>query len=119
MSLSLHTSTFCNDFLGFQEALKKMRDIDDKIIYALNTSLPTESFKGQVNAEKKCRELYDKLSEGHKERDQAIRSCIQVSADKLKLLREQRENAFDYDIDKKFKMEQRKVNDKCVKKCSI
>ena len=29
----------------FQRTLKKLRDIDDKIIYALNLSTPTKSFQ--------------------------------------------------------------------------
>lgn len=88
-----------------------MRDIDDKIIYALNTSLPTESFKGQVDREKTCHDLYGKLQSGHKEREEAIRKCIMVSAESLKSLREQRESQpDDTDIHKKFKSEQRKVN---------
>ncbi|TMW47031.1 hypothetical protein DOY81_007891 [Sarcophaga bullata] len=100
----------CQDFLGFQEALKKMRDIDDKIIYALNSSLPTESFKGQVDSEKTCKDLYAKLQTGHKEREEAIRSCIMVSAESLKTLRQQREiQPDDIDVDKKFKSEQRKL----------
>lgn len=41
-----------------------MRDVDDKIIYALN-ALPTESFKGQVNSESTCRDLYTKLQQSH------------------------------------------------------
>lgn len=50
-----------------QEALKKMRDVDDKIIYALN-ALPTESFKGQINSESTCRDLYAKLQQSHSSR---------------------------------------------------
>lgn len=42
-----------------QEQLKAMRSIDDKIIYALNTSVPTKSFKGQINATDTCRSLYE------------------------------------------------------------
>ncbi|XP_013116181.1 protein MIX23 [Stomoxys calcitrans] len=100
----------CHDFLGFQDALKKMRDIDDKIIYALNTSLPTESFKGQVDSEQTCRDLYGKLRVGHKQREEAIRNCIMVSAESLKELREKREaQPDDMDLNKKFKSEQRKL----------
>ena len=35
----------CEDIFLFQRTLKKMRDIDDKIIYALNMATPTQSFK--------------------------------------------------------------------------
>ena len=37
--------TQCEDFMLFQKALKKLREIDDKIIYALNQSTPTASFQ--------------------------------------------------------------------------
>ena len=44
-----------------QEALKVLRLIDDKIIYKLNKSIPTDSFAGQINAEQKCQELYNEV----------------------------------------------------------
>lgn len=85
--------------------------MDDKIIYALNTSLPTESFKGQVDREKTCKDLYGRLHEGHKQREEAIRSCIMMRAETLKSLREKREaQPDDMEVDKKFKSEQRKVS---------
>ncbi|XP_064545275.1 protein MIX23 [Drosophila montana] len=99
----------CFDFLGFQEALKKMRDVDDKIIYALN-ALPTESFKGQVNSESTCRDLYSKLQQSHLTRQTNIRNCITLSATTLKKLREKREaQPNDVDTDSQFKAEQRKL----------
>ncbi|XP_017021210.1 protein MIX23 [Drosophila kikkawai] len=102
-------ATLCLDFLGFQEALKKMRDVDDKIIYALN-ALPTDSFKGQVNSESTCRDLYAKLQQSHQSRQDSIRSCITLSATNLKQLRESREaHPDDVDTDSKFKAEQRKL----------
>ena len=38
-----------------------MRALDDRIIYKLNTTVPTRSFAGQVSAEERCRELYDQV----------------------------------------------------------
>jgi hypothetical protein len=35
--------------------------IDDKIVYALNNSIPTVSFKGQINAAEKCQELHKQV----------------------------------------------------------
>ncbi|EDW73346.1 uncharacterized protein Dwil_GK17498 [Drosophila willistoni] len=99
----------CLDFLGFQEALKKMRDVDDKIIYSLN-ALPTESFKGQVNSEGTCRDLYAKLQQSHSSRQENIRSCITLSANTLKNLAERRKaQPDDIEADSKFKAEQRKL----------
>ena len=44
-----------------QESLAQMRAIDDKIIYKLNTSIPTQSFSGQVSAATQCKQLYDEV----------------------------------------------------------
>lgn len=88
-----------------------MRDLDDKIIYALNTSIPTQSFKGQVNAEATCRDLYTKLQDSHKDREAAIKKCILVTAEGVKQIKEQRDaNRDDMMLDKKFKAEQRKAS---------
>lgn len=84
-----------------------MRDIDDKIIYALN-SIPTESFKNQVSSENTCKELYSDLIKGHGERDEAIKQCILYSANKLKTLKEKRVEG-DHQADREFKAEQRKL----------
>ena len=37
------------------------RKVDDGIIYRLNTSIPTTSFKGEVSAADKCKELYEEV----------------------------------------------------------
>ncbi|CAD7003357.1 unnamed protein product [Ceratitis capitata] len=100
----------CEDFLEFQESIKKLRAVDDNIIYTLNTSLPTESFKGQVNCEKVCTNLFNQLKEVHRKRENKINDCILISAESLKQLRELRDNSpDDVEIDKKFKSEQRKL----------
>ena len=48
-------------FFRFQESLKSLRLVDDKIIYKLNVSVPTESFKHEIDAEEKCRTLYQQV----------------------------------------------------------
>lgn len=88
-----------------------MREVDDKIIYALNSSIPTESFKGTVDGTSKCKELYNQLQISYKARDSAIRNCIMMSADEIKKLKDVRENSTDdIVVNKKFKSEQRKVS---------
>ena len=47
---------------NFQSALKEMRLIDDKIVYAINQSIPTASFKEQSNAKENCKELHETVS---------------------------------------------------------
>ena len=54
-----HTSPSCNIVL--QEALQQMRAVDDRIIYKLNTSVPTISFADQVSASDECKHLYEQV----------------------------------------------------------
>ena len=45
----------------FQESLKRMRLIDDRIVNALNTTIPTQTFAGQVDVTKECKRLYEEV----------------------------------------------------------
>lgn len=45
-----------------QEVLKVMRTIDDRIVHSLNTTVPTVSFSGKVDATQKCKQLYESVS---------------------------------------------------------
>lgn len=73
----------CQDFLMFQSALRNMRLLDDKIIYALNTSIPTTSFKDKVNASEQCQVLRDKVKNTHELRGTALKTCISHYQDKV------------------------------------
>lgn len=87
-----------------------MRKVDDKIIYTLNTSIPTESFKGQLDPVLKCKELHNDLENAYIERTSAIKNCISQSADFVKKLKAETElNEGDVQLNKQFKAEQRKV----------
>lgn len=44
-----------------QEVLKVMRTIDDRIVHALNTTVPTVSFSGKVDATQTCKQLYESV----------------------------------------------------------
>lgn len=87
-----------------------MREVDDKIIYALNSSIPTESFKGQKSATEQCKDLYDQINVAHKQRKDAINECIVITSDNVRVLQKKRdENMDDNNLHKDFKNEQRKV----------
>lgn len=89
-----------------------MRNLDDKIIYALNISLPTESIKARTSSdpEKNCHELYDTLKRGYVDRNRVIQECIQLTAEKVRKLKSEREQDMNnIALEKKFKSEQRKV----------
>lgn len=88
-----------------------MRDVDDKIVYALNTSIPTESFKGQLNASTKCTELFGSLSSVHDSRNKIIKNCIATTANRVKELKVKKDDSpDDISVYKDFKSEQRKVS---------
>ncbi|KAG5328211.1 CCD58 protein, partial [Acromyrmex heyeri] len=75
----------------FQDTLKKMRQIDDKIIYMLNTTIPTESFKGQVNSTTQCKDLFQQIESEHKQRTQAITRCVDITKQRVMQLKNLRE----------------------------
>ncbi|KAF6208453.1 hypothetical protein GE061_016909 [Apolygus lucorum] len=82
----------CGDFLEFQDLLKKMRDVDDKLVYALNCSIPSPSFRGENDPSTNCRELYDKLHQNHSGREKAIRNCIDITSRRVQELRKTRDS---------------------------
>ncbi|CAG5895980.1 protein MIX23 isoform 1-T1 [Menidia menidia] len=80
----------CEDFSMFQEVLKVMRTIDDRIVHALNTTVPTVSFSGKVDATQTCKELYESMMEAHLSRDKSIKACIAQTSEVVGQLREER-----------------------------
>ncbi|NP_001290947.1 coiled-coil domain-containing protein 58 [Esox lucius] len=80
----------CEDFSMFQEVLKTMRSIDDRIVHSLNTTVPTASFSSRVDASQTCKQLYESLLEAHLSRDRAIKTCIARTSEVVSQLREER-----------------------------
>ncbi|XP_008306188.1 protein MIX23 isoform X1 [Cynoglossus semilaevis] len=100
----------CEDFSLFQEVLKSMRTIDDRIVHALNTTVPTISFSGKVDATQTCKQLYESMMEAHLSRDQAIKSCIAQTSEVVGKLREERAKDSDnLAISKQLRKEQTKL----------
>ncbi|KAK6633577.1 hypothetical protein RUM44_004184 [Polyplax serrata] len=100
----------CLDFLQFQDILKKMRELDDKIIYTLNTNLPTESFRGQKDTSSTCKELYGHLQQNFDKREKAIQKCINYSKDRVQDLKKKKDlNNDDYNIIRALRKEQSKL----------
>lgn len=48
---------------NFQDALGKMRLIDDKILFELNCALPSSSFSANINKGEKCKEIHTQVIE--------------------------------------------------------
>ncbi|XP_075216938.1 coiled-coil domain-containing 58 [Lycorma delicatula] len=100
----------CVDFLEFQDVLKKMRDLDDKIIYTLNTTIPTTAtFRSQIDPSKTCQDLYSKILTNYNKRETAIKDCIVATSDRIKDLKEQNYNKEDLKVNKALKSEQTKL----------
>jgi len=78
----------CDDFMQFQVALKEMRLIDDKIVYAINQSIPTTSFKGQSDAKQNCKELHETIKKTYDAREEAVKQCILHTQQKIQRARE-------------------------------
>ncbi|CDQ85440.1 unnamed protein product [Oncorhynchus mykiss] len=99
----------CEDFSMFQDVLKVMRNIDDRIVHSLNTTVPTVSFSGRVDASQTCRQLYESLMEAHLSRDRAIKTCIAQTSEVVGQLREQRAKDGDMTTVKLLRKEQTKL----------
>lgn len=72
-----------------------MRKIDDQIIYALNSIIPTESFKAQVDAKKTCKELHQQIVNIHEKREKSIKNCRDSTRNTLEQLKEEKKNTPD------------------------
>ncbi|KAF6727311.1 Coiled-coil domain-containing protein 58 [Oryzias melastigma] len=100
----------CEDFSLFQEVLKVMRTIDDRIVHALNTTVPTVSFSGKVDATQTCKQLYESMMEAHLNRDKAIKTCIAQTSEVVEKLREQRaQDSENLGLIKQLRKEQTKL----------
>ncbi|KAH0944450.1 hypothetical protein HN011_007619 [Eciton burchellii] len=69
-----------------------MRLIDDKIIYMLNTTIPTESFKRQLDPTVQCKDLFQQVESEHSQRILAIKKCYNVTKEKVMQLKNSRDN---------------------------
>lgn len=86
-----------------------MRRVEDIIINTINTVIPTDSFHADsVNG---CKTLHKQLEDGNLKRENFIKKCINVSAERVKKLREQREvDASNVQLSKNLRAEQTKVS---------
>lgn len=87
-----------------------MRTVDDRIVHTLNTTVPTASFKGKVDATQTCKELYESLVEAHGCREKAIKMCIAQASDVVNVLSQQRARDLDnLSLIKQLRKEQTKL----------
>lgn len=85
--------------------------MDDKIIYLLNTILPTDSFRGQVDPTNQCKDLFQQIQTGHSQREIAIKKCLDISREKVKnLLSQKVDGNDDITLLKKISKEQKTLH---------
>ena len=113
------TAVDCSDFLAFEEVIRRMRAIDDNIVYALNQSVPTESFvarqaaatatsggsSSRHPATERCRDLHQQLLSSYEARDRLIKQCVRQTADRVQELSE-RANGGDAVAGRRLRSEQ-------------
>ncbi|XP_060934112.1 protein MIX23-like, partial [Limanda limanda] len=93
-----------------QEVLKVMRTMDDHIVHGLNTTVPTVSFSGKVDATQTCKQLYECVMEAHLSRDQAIKAFYSQTSSVMGQLGEERaKDCEDLTVIKQLRKEQTKV----------
>jgi len=105
-------TSLCDDISEFLDALKKMRVLDDKIVYSLNTSIPTESFAKKIDATATCKDLFAQLVNNHTNRDNTLQTCVKTTMGNVERLRDERDaNPNDTQILKKLRREQGKLRE--------
>jgi len=104
---SLDDSSICLDFNLFMDTLKTNRLIDDRIIYELNKTIPTQSFAANVDVSEKCKGLSDKVIATQERRVNAIKTCIKYQAEVTQKTKAEREqNPEDFKLKKQLGREQ-------------
>ncbi|XP_063812901.1 protein MIX23 isoform X2 [Pseudophryne corroboree] len=105
----------CEDFAEFQDMLRVMRTLDDRIVHELNTTIPTVSFAGKIDASQTCKHLYESLQNAHSSREKAIKRCISQSFANVTRLQEERlKDSDNVALRKQLRKEQTKVfNERC------
>ncbi|KAG8537153.1 hypothetical protein GDO81_024998 [Engystomops pustulosus] len=87
-----------------------MRTIDDRIVHELNTTVPTVSFAGKIDASQTCRQLYESLRDAHLSREKTIKGCIsQTSINVNRYQEERRKEPDNLTVMKRLRKEQTKV----------
>jgi len=101
----------CDDFLAFEETLRGLRKLDDNIVHALNTTIPTNSqaVKG-TDPTVQCKDLYQQLINAHKNREASIKKCIVKVSDSVHGLHQKRDQDQDnVQVIKDLRKEQNKL----------
>nr|CAH0108693.1 unnamed protein product [Daphnia galeata] len=79
--------SICYDILQFQETLKRMRMLDDKIIYTFNTSMPALMYTPSKSSSTNQLLANIYMLSNYSSREQKIKQCIDVLASEVRSLK--------------------------------
>lgn len=98
----------CQDIIGFQEYLKRLRTVDDSIILNLNTTILTSSFQKDIEQNiSNCKRFHDQLKDAYEARDKMIQSCLADADAKVAQYKEARkQNDSDLAVQKELRRQQ-------------
>ncbi|CAH8536474.1 unnamed protein product [Schistosoma turkestanicum] len=82
----------CDDFFQSARLLALWRESDDRVRNKLNTELPTTSFHNKVDYASKCNTFVNKMLRNHDQRTKAIKHCINLSAERISVLKRSSES---------------------------
>lgn len=98
----------CQDIIGFQDFLKRLRTVDDTIILNLNTAISTSTSQKDVERNTaNCQRFHDQLKEAYANRDTVIHTCLADAEAKVVELKEARkQNDSDLSVQKELRRQQ-------------
>lgn len=102
------SSAACQDIIGFQELLKRLRTVDDSIILKLNSIIPTTSSQKDIEQNvANCQRFHDELKQAYASRDKCITTCLADAEAKVAKLKELKlKNESDTDVQRSLRREQ-------------
>lgn len=103
-------SATCQDIIGFQDYLRRLRTVDDTIILNLNTTVVTSLPDKDEQNTKSCNSLHDQLKKAYESRDKVIHVCLSEASAKVSQLKEaKQQNESDMNVQKEFKRHQTRL----------
>jgi len=105
------SSSACQDIIGFQEYLKRLRTVDDTIVLNLNSTVATSSL--QRNDEQNiasCKDFHNQLKRAYDSRDKLINVCLAEADARVSALKEAKnQNESDMNVQKELRRHQNRL----------
>mmetsp|Transcript_8007 Transcript_8007/g.20536 ORF Transcript_8007/g.20536 Transcript_8007/m.20536 type:complete len:150 (+) Transcript_8007:1-450(+) len=111
------------DFLGFMDALKRLRKVDDLITVRMNKAIPAAmtqvvNAKAQEDNSEKCAVIYDEIQTASAHRIAGINHCLGVQAAVVKKLQDSNDPGA-RDAQRRFRLMKRELSSEEVLKNQV